>query len=151
MINKSKIFDWFDKLRCKRRRLISFRENYVKCGLPIITLYNDSFPLNFIIDTGCTTCIITKGVLKYLHYTESREYDKKIIAPGDNVEVDKIVDITLTDGSRCLQAEFAVMDMDSQFDQIKKSDEVEVHGIVGGPFMEGLQAVIDYKRLIIKV
>lgn len=151
MINKSNIFKWVDRLKCKRKRLISFEENYVKCGLPIITLYNDSFPLNFIVDTGCTTCILTKGALKYLHYTDSKKYDNKIIAAGDNVDVQKVVNLTLNDGCRCLTADFAVMDMDSQFEEIEKTDKVTVHGIVGGPFIEGLQMVIDYKKLVIRV
>lgn len=122
---------------------ISFKETYEKCNLPVITLYNDTYPLNFIIDSGASICVINKSVLKYLHYTEVKDKNVSVMTASEDVE-GEAVKIQINDETNIEEVTFLVMNLDGQFKSISEQDGVIIHGILGNNFLEHKSALLNY-------
>ena len=130
--------------KCRRKtKTVSFKDNYIHCGLPVISLYNDNTQLNFIVDSGSTVNVINKDAVKYLHYTETGMGAE--VATGGNSATGDLINIPLHDTNIVVNANFLVLNLDKQFTEIKAKEQVTVHGIIGCKFLETIEGVLNFK------
>lgn len=121
---------------------ISFEESFNKVGLPVIQLFNDSYPLNFLVDTGSDDNFIDTNVLKYIHYTESDEKPRGVICASGQTE-SKSIFVCINDLEDCATEKFYTLDMSSMN---KEHAGMHINGILGSRFCNDAGLVIDYSN-----
>ena len=62
------IVNLFDKFKGSNNESISIKK-YMPGDLPIITLYNNDTPFNFLLDTGSNICHICPSIVKNIKYS----------------------------------------------------------------------------------
>lgn len=124
---------------------ISFEETFNKTGLPVISLFNDSTQLNFLLDTGSDCCVMNSKELKYLHYTNTKKSVSTVDSTG--ITKRKVIRMRLNDGMDTIWGTFTVLDLSPQFDEIYNKDGVRIHGILGSKFCKNAGLVIDFNTL----
>lgn len=122
---------------------ISFEESFNKAGLPIITLYNDCYPLNFLVDTGSDDNFIDTNILQYVHYIETDDQHEVICASGSTVSMGIIVRIN--DGEDTVEEKFYTIDISS----VNTYKDIKIHGILGSKFCADAKFVIDFSDMTI--
>lgn len=121
---------------------VSFKDSFEKSNLPIITLYNDCYALNFLIDTGSTFSCIDTHTLKYLHYTNTNASREVVTVNGVNES--PVILMTINDSTDCVEELFTVVDMGNSN---SINDGITIHGILGSTFCKRANFVIDYNEL----
>lgn len=120
-----------------------------KCGLPIITTSN-SPRLCFIVDTGATHNVIFSFVLDVLS-NEYKPIEKTLSIVGINgnpVNVPQI-EIPLYFENNTAVSIFSVLDATSAVSQIQSESGIQIHGILGIPFLTQNEWILDFKQLTI--
>lgn len=131
----------------KKRRsitIVSFKDSFEKSNLPIITLYNDCYALNFLIDTGSTFSCIDSNTLKYLHYSNTNAVREVVSVNG--ISESPVILMTINDSEDCADELFTVVDMSTSN---SVNDGVKIHGILGSTFCRKAKFIIDYSELSI--
>lgn len=126
---------------------MSFRESMNLTELPIVTFYNGSTKLNFLLDTGANLCVINSRIIDSLNYKKLDEKGSIFGMEGNSVDIDYI-SMDFTYNSKSYSSSFQVVDMQEAFDRIKQESGVTVHGILGSKFFEEYKYVLDFKELI---
>lgn len=103
-------------------------------------------PLNFIIDTGATTTVVSKAAVRR-HQLEGLKLKGQTIrvigAAGieDGVEALGLTTLTVN-GLRKKNARAVILDLDA----VNETSGFEQHGILGGDFLTHFRVVIDLRR-----
>lgn len=134
---------------------ISFREALDLSGLPIITFMCGEKKLNFMLDTGSTHSHISSEVRASLTDDEVTE------TPPDNV-----IDVIGFTGDRQTQnsilislkykdteypAEVYVSEgLTKAFEDLKASEGIQLHGVLGNDFFNMYDYIIDFKEFIVQ-
>lgn len=126
---------------------IPFRESMEKLNLPVVTFTNNKKSFNFLVDTGASYSVIDSRVLKKVKHTETKNIGSAYGVEGNIVPV-KYAAIKLNYKQKEFTDEFQVMKVEA-FDNIKKSDKIEIVGILGSSFLEKYGFVVDFNSLII--
>jgi flagellar basal body rod protein FlgB len=126
---------------------MSFKESMNLTELPIVTFYNGSTKLNFLLDTGANLCVINSRLIDSLNYKKLDEKGSVFGMEGNSVDIDYI-SMDFTYNSKSYSSSFQVVDMQEAFDRIKQESGVTVHGILGSKFFEEYKYVLDFKELI---
>lgn len=126
---------------------MSFRESMNLTELPIVTFYNGSTKLNFLLDTGANLCVINSRIIDSLNYKKLDEKGSIFGMEGNSVDIDYI-SMDFTYNNKSYSSSFQVVDMQEAFDRIKQESGVTVHGILGSKFFEEYKYVLDFKELI---
>ena len=126
---------------------MSFKESMNLTELPIVTFYNGSTKLNFLLDTGANLCVINSRSIDSLNYKKLDEKGSVFGMEGNSVDIDYI-SMDFTYNSKSYSSSFQVVDMQEAFDRIKQESGVTVHGILGSKFFEEYKYVLDFKELI---
>lgn len=126
---------------------MSFKESMNLTELPIVTFYNGSTKLNFLLDTGANLCVINSRIIDSLNYKKLDEKGSVFGMEGNSVDIDYI-SMDFTYNSKSYSSSFQVVDMQEAFDRIKQESGVTVHGILGSKFFEEYKYVLDFKELI---
>lgn len=126
---------------------MSFKESMNLTELPIVTFYNGSTKLNFLLDTGANLCVINSRLIDSLNYKKLDEKGSIFGMEGNSVDIDYI-SMDFTYNSKSYSSSFQVVDMQEAFDRIKQESGVTVHGILGSRFFEEYKYVLDFKELI---
>ena len=122
---------------------ISFEESFNKAGLPIITLYNDCYPLNFLVDTGSDDNFIDTNILQYVHYIETDDQHEVICASGSTVS--KGIIVRINDGEDTVEEKFYTIDISS----VNTYKDIKINGILGSRFCADAKLVIDFSDMTI--
>ena len=131
----------------RKRVKMSFRESMNLTELPVVTFYNGTNKLNFLLDTGSNMCVINSRNIKSLSYTKPNEGGTIHGMEGNIVGVEYIsMDFTYND--KLYTSTFQVVDMQDAFDIVKQESGVTIHGILGSKFFEEYKYVLDFKELI---
>ena len=126
---------------------MSFRESMDLTELPVVTFYNGTNKLNFLLDTGSNMCVINSRNIKSLSYTKLNGGGTIHGMEGNIVGVEYIsMDFTYND--KLYTSTFQVVDMQDAFDIVKQESGVTIHGILGSKFFEEYKYVLDFKELI---
>lgn len=126
---------------------MSFKESMNLTELPIVTFYNGSTKLNFLLDTGANLCVINSRIIDSLNYKKLDEKGSVFGMEGNSVDIDYI-SMDFTYNNKSYSSSFQVVDMQEAFDRIKQESGVTVHGILGSKFFEEYKYVLDFKELI---
>lgn len=126
---------------------MSFKESMNLTELPIVTFYNGSTKLNFLLDTGANLCVINSRIIDSLNYKKLDEKGSVFGMEGNSVDIDYI-SMGFTYNNKSYSSSFQVVDMQEAFDRIKQESGVTVHGILGSKFFEEYKYVLDFKELI---
>lgn len=127
---------------------MSFKESMNLTELPIVTFYNGSTKLNFLLDTGANLCVINSRIIDSLNYKKLDEKGSVFGMEGNSVDIDYI-SMDFTYNNKSYSSSFQVVDMQEAFDRIKQESGVTVHGILGSKFFEEYKYVLDFKELIV--
>lgn len=120
-----------------------------KCGLPIV-ITSSSPHLCFIVDTGATNNIIFSFVLDALN-NEYKPIKKTLSIVGINgspVNVPQI-EISLYFDNNKATSIFSVLDASPAISQIQSESGIQIHGILGIPFLTQNEWILDFKQLTI--
>ena len=126
---------------------MSFRESMDLTELPVVTFYNGTNKLNFLLDTGSNMCVINSKILESLNYTRLNEKGAVHGMEGNIVDTE-YVSMNFTYNDIPYTSVFQVMDMQNAFDIVKQESGVTIHGILGNKFFEEYKYVLDFKELI---
>lgn len=127
--------------------IISFRQGFDLTELPVISLYQNGTPFNFLLDTGSNDSIIDSNILSKLEYTMS---DKKnsLLGMEGNTEIVEICNISLSYNGVNYPYDYNIRDMSAAFGNIKAETGVTLHGIIGSKFFNEYKYVLDFELLV---
>lgn len=146
-------FVWilFDRTKPNTDTEYPFSEYMDLIELPVLVLTNNGKKLRFIIDSGSNGCHINKAVISELELDDVSVNDKKsetatgggmISSPNERCTMKLHLDNVV------FTVPFSVTDMSPQFDFIKKSEGVQLHGILGSNFLSANNWVLDFAKNI---
>ena len=121
-----------------------------KVGVPLIV--TSSKPnLCFLIDTGATHNIVFSYVYEELKDLFQPSSVSSILMDIEGVtqETQK-VNCTLAFEGRDGDSVFSVLDANSAVSQIQKENDVQIHGILGIPFLTQNKWVLDFNKLSVQ-
>lgn len=130
----------------KKKVKMSFKESMNLTELPVITFYNESTKLNFLLDTGSNECVINSKIIDSLNYTKLDKKGSVFGMEGNSIDIDYI-SIDFTYNNKSYSSSFQVVDMQDAFDRVKQESGVTIHGILGNLFFEKYKYVLDFKEL----
>lgn len=123
--------------------------NLSKCGLPLIATSNSPH-LCFIIDTGATDNILFSYVLDALNneYKPIEKTHSVVGINGNPVNVPQI-EMSLFFENNKATSIFSVLDASPAISQIQSESGIQIHGILGIPFLTQNEWILDFKQLTI--
>lgn len=130
----------------KKKVKMSFKESMNLTELPVITFYNKSTKLNFLLDTGSNECVINSKIIDSLNYTKLDKKGSVFGMEGNSIDIDYI-SIDFTYNNKSYSSSFQVVDMQDAFDRVKQESGVTIHGILGNLFFEKYKYILDFKEL----
>lgn len=127
-----------------------------KTGLPLVTIElttdaGDKGNLCFLIDTGATINIIYKFVCK--HFTKSfieLEGSGSMIGFEGKEHKTQYVGITFQLEEKEYSGVFSVIEEYKGMKHIENESGIQVHGVLGMPFLRANKWIVDLDRLVIK-
>ena len=121
-----------------------------KVGLPLIVT-SDSPKLCFLVDTGATHNILFSFVYEYLKdsFIAYREKNYVMGIDGEKKETMQIK-TQLSFSGQNSSALFSVIDSDKAVAQIQSETGIQIHGILGIPFLIDNKWILDFSNLKIK-
>lgn len=131
----------------KKKVGMSFRESMNLTELPVVTFYNGTNKLNFLLDTGSNMCVINSRNVEPLSYTKLNEGGSIHGMEGNTIDVEYI-SMDFTHNGKPYTSTFQVVDMQEAFDKVKQESGVTINGILGSKFFEEYKYVLDFEELI---
>ena len=122
-----------------------------KVGLPIIVTSGKLKNLCFLIDTGATSNSIFNFV--YQHFKDEFKLidgQFRIMGIEGNYNEYPIIEATLNFEGKDYTANFSVLDMSKAGAQIQEETGVQLHGILGIPFLIENKWVLDFDEYVVK-
>lgn len=129
---------------------IDLKYGLSKVGLPLIVTSNTP-NLCFLIDTGATHNVIFSFVAKALHLSSDnkREGVKLSGIDGTNHEAQK-TSLILYILEEVVPVEFYVLDATETICKVQEETGVQIHGILGVPFLDDHNCIIDFNEQLLK-
>lgn len=121
-----------------------------KVGLPLIVT-SDSPKLCFLVDTGATHNILFSFVYEHLKHSLSATREKCLVMGigGEKKEAMQIK-TQLSFSGQNSSVLFSVIDSDKAVAQIQSETGIQIHGILGIPFLIDHKWILDFSNLKIK-
>lgn len=124
-----------------------------KAGLPLILTTDTPKNLCFLIDTGSTENVIFDFVYNhfkdYDYFTQTTE-SQNIMGIDGSLKQSTIVNADLQFDDMRYKAPFVVIEANDAICQVQKETGIQIHGVLGIPFLLNNKCLIDFKKLIIK-
>ena len=129
---------------------ISLQNTINHIGLPLIV--TSSKPnLCFLIDTGATHNIVFSFVHKDLpHYFQSTQDTSCLMGIDGTTNEVRQVKAAISFDDKVTTASFSVLDASSAVMQIQREHEVQIHGILGIPFLTQNKWILDFNNLSVQ-
>lgn len=127
--------------------IIPIKYSVDKIGLPLIV--TSSKPsLCFLIDTGATHNILFSYVFNEFsnYFTPTQETLHIMGIEGVSIEV-KQVEATIAFEDRDIKTHFSVLEANNAVGQVLKEHGVQIHGILGIPFLTQNKWILDFNNL----
>ncbi len=126
---------------------ISFKFGIEKIGLPLIV--TSSKPnLCFLIDTGATHNIVFSYVYQELSQLfSSIDYTSRMIGIEGVEKNVGLVETTLSFEDKETTATFSVMDATRAVIHVQQESGIQIHGILGIPFLTQNKWILDFNKL----
>ena len=126
---------------------ISIRQGFTSPNLPIATFYQGDKEIVFLLDSGSDRNVFNKEALDALglEYEIKENEVTKLHGVGGEQNVETCIMSFGTEDEK-FTAEFLVTDI-AAFNMIKQETLVQIHGILGNPFLKENNVVLDYSSL----
>lgn len=121
-----------------------------KAGLPLILTTDNPKNLCFLIDTGSTNNVIFDFVYQHFKqlFTETTE-SQNIMGIDGSLKPSFIVNADLQFDDLRYKAPFVVLEANDAITQVQAETSIQIHGILGIPFLIDNKCMIDFDKLII--
>lgn len=128
----------------------SIQHTISKVGLPLIVT-SDKPNLCFLIDTGATHNVIFHFVYKHLK-SVFNTIDRHIQIMGVDGETKETsqVEATLSFGGVNTTSDYSILDSHKAVATIQKETGIQIHGILGIPFLTQNKWILDFNKLTVK-
>lgn len=135
---------------CNRKKRIdmSFMEAMDLVELPVVTFYNGSTKLNFLLDTGSNISQINSSILPLLNYKKVVGKNMDVAGIEGNKVNTEFCEMILTYKGQEFVDEFCTHDLDEAFAIVKEESGVQIHGILGSLFFKKYEYILDFENLI---
>lgn len=131
----------------KERTKISFKEGLDLTELPIVTFYQGTKKLHFLLDTGSNISYINRDVIDGIKAIDLNSSSNTFGVEGNGVECHHYsIEIGYKDQK--FTEEFGAIDLNAAFSTIEKESGIKLHGILGNRFFEKYKYILDFKELI---
>ena len=128
---------------------IDLKYGLSKVGLPLIVTSNTP-NLCFLIDTGSTHNVIFSFVAKALNLTPNSLVDVINISgiEGEEQETQGL-SYTLHIDEEEIISEFYILDVTQAIRKIQEETGIQIHGILGVPFLDEHNCIVDFNEQIL--
>lgn len=142
------IVNLFDKFKGSNNESISIKK-YMPGDLPIITLYNNDTPFNFLLDTGSNICHICPSIVKNIKYNSIDKGNTETVGLGGKSVQSNNCKATFTDEKN---REYSInlvisKEFEMSANSIEKCIGIKINGLLGTDFLQNYKYVIDFKTL----
>ncbi len=122
-----------------------------KAGLPIILSTDNPKNLCFLIDTGSTNDVIFDFVYQHFqdYFTPTTE-NQNIMGIDGSLKSSFMVNANLQFDDLRYKALFTVLEANDAINQVQAETGIQIHGILGIPFLMENKCLIDFDKLIIQ-
>lgn len=122
-----------------------------KAGLPLILTTDNPKNLCFLIDTGSTNDVIFDFVYQHFkdYFTLTAE-SQNIMGIDGSLKSSFIVNAELQFDDLRYKAPFVVFEANDAISQAQAETGIQIHGILGIPFLIENKCLLDFDNLIIK-
>ena len=122
-----------------------------KAGLPLILTTDNPKNLCFLIDTGSTNDVIFDFVYKHFkdYFTLTAD-SQSIMGIDGSLKPTIIINADLQFDDLRYKAPFAVLEANDAITQVQAETGIQIHGVLGIPFLMENKCLIDFNKLIIK-
>lgn len=122
-----------------------------KAGLPLILTTDNPKNLCFLIDTGSTNDVIFDFVYEHFkdYFTQTAK-SKNVMGIDGLLKTTIIVNADLQFDDLRYKAPFAVLEANDAIIQVQAETGIQIHGVLGVPFLLENKCLIDFDKLIIK-
>lgn len=131
---------------------VEFPFEYTNNFIIITVIFNNTFPLKFIFDTGAENTIITKREITDLL---SVDYRRPITILGSDLKTELqahiATGISLELGGELFAAEQSLLVLEEDYFRFEQYAGINVQGILGADFLRRFVVHIDYRRKRIKL
>lgn len=131
----------------RSKKNMSFLESFQLTRLPILCFKNNGKPVNMILDSGSTDCIIDKTSLSQFEY-EPSDQQGDVVGIQSVSEVGNYVFLPLTYKERTFEIECLAVDMTTTLKEIKDTYGVTIHGVVGTDFFSKYKYILDFNEMV---
>lgn len=122
-----------------------------KAGLPLILTTEHPKNLCFLIDTGSTNNVIFNFVYQYFkdYFTPTSD-SQNIMGIDGSLKATISVNAELQFDDLKYEAPFVVLEANDAIIQVQAETGIQIHGVLGIPFLMENKCLIDFDNLIIK-
>ena len=122
-----------------------------KAGLPLILTTDNPKNLCFLIDTGSTNDVIFDFVYEHFKdYFTLTDESQNIMGIDGLLKPTIIVNADLQFEDLRYKSPFVILEADDAITQVQAETGIQIHGILGTPFLIENKCLIDFDKLIIK-
>lgn len=140
---------WYHLYRNKQKEKtkISFKEGLDLTDLPIVTFYQNSKKLHFLLDTGSNISYINKKVLQDIEAESLGSSSSTFGVEGAGINTEHYM-IQIGYKDQVFTEEFGALDLSPAFSAIEAESGIKLHGIIGNKFFEKYKYILDFRELI---
>ncbi len=122
-----------------------------KVGLPLILTTDNPKNLCFLIDTGSTNDVIFDFVYEHFkaHFIMTSE-NQNIMGIDGSFKPTLVVNADFQFDDLRYQAPFVVLEANNAISQVQTETGIQIHGILGIPFLIENKCLIDFDKLTIQ-
>lgn len=122
-----------------------------KAGLPLILTTGNPNDLCFLIDTGSTNNVIFDFVYQHFkEYFAPTSDSQNIMGIDGSLKPTIIVNADLQFDDLRYKAPFVVLEANDAVTQVQAETGIQIHGVLGIPFLMENKCMIDFDKLIIQ-
>lgn len=122
-----------------------------KAGLPLILTTDNPKNLCFLIDTGSTNNVIFNFVYQHFkdYFTLTTD-SQSIMGIDGSLKPTIIINADLQFDDLRYKASFAVLEANDAITQVQAETGIQIHGVLGIPFLMENKCLIDFDKLTIR-
>ena len=142
------VFFMFCKFDMRHKKgTFSFKDSLKKAELPIMSFKQGDRTLNFILDTGCSYCLINEKALETIDHKKT-QYETETIGIDGIVHKTPITNLWFDyDGIRFTHF-FVISNLEASVNELKEATGIEIDGLIGSAFFKKYNYILDYENCI---